>query len=928
LRNAKYVIILLVMLISLPVSLSGQFYFGKNKVNYETFEWNILETDHFRIYFYDEEGWLAEITAHYAEESYDYLESKFNLHIFKKTPLIIYSSPNYFTQTNVIPQILPENVGGFTEFYKGRMVVPFDGSLYDFLRIVQHELVHVFTYAKLTAELRDHRKLTLYGPPLWFTEGIAEYWSRPWSPEADMMIADLMISGNFISYENIYAISGTYLMYKVGESLCKFIAEEYGEDKLLLIFENWWKHKNFEKVIHYTFGKSLKTLFNEWQYSLKKRYFPTMAESDYPGEFAVRTSKRGFFVKPVIVETVTDTGIIEEVIYKANQLGYSGIYKKPLGGPNGKEKTVLKGERSSKFESLHLLRSSISASRLGELVFASRRHDRDVLYFMDLKNNKIERSESFDNLVSIVSPSFSADGSLVVFSGASKDGRFDLYIFDVRNADLRRLTEDLYDDRSPSFSPDGNRIVFSSDRGESGLDGYVNLFEFDLVTDEIKQITSGSHKDLSPSYSSDGRWILFTSDRAGRANIYALGIDDSLYKIGNTLTGCFDPRFSPSDSLIVFSAFQEYGFQIYTMPFADSVMTPVEREEILLSGWEPLKVNGSHKEGSIKYETDYSLDIAQSAVAFDAVYGSAGGIQVGLSDMLGNHQYHFLLYNTSQTKSDFLSSFNLAATYVNRERRLNYAYGLYHFYDEYDDRHDGLFSERVYGALGTISYPFSKFRRIETSLYIRRSEKYRFFPGTYRDAWLMTSYLSFVKDNAIWDFTGPLDGSRYILTAGWTYDWETNRVFNRLFMADLRKYFRLGRYSAFAMRAFGYTSTGKEPQRLYLGGSWNLRGYDRRTWYDRNILLFSNELRFPLINRLQIGLPFGNIGFSGIRGALFFDAGSAWGDKFERFYGAFGVGARVALGYFLVLRFDLARTTDFIIVSDKWKFDFFFGWNF
>jgi len=924
----KSIIVITVILMAMPGVLSAQFYFGKNKVNYETFDWSILETDHFKVYFHDQARWLAEITAYYVEDSYDFLENKFNHHIFKKTPLIIYSSPNYFTQTNVIPQILPENVAGFTEFYKGRMVVPFDGSIYEFLRVVQHELVHVFTYSKLGSVLRDHKKLTLYGPPLWFTEGIAEYWSRPWSSEADMMIADLMISGSFIDYDNIYAISGTFLMYKVGESLCKFIAERYGEDKLLLIFENWWKHKSFERVVSYTTGRELKDIFRDWQYHLKKTYFPTLAESDYPERFSELQSERGFFVKPIIAEYHTDTGIVQELVYKANQLGYSGIYKRALNGRKSEEKVVLKGERSSKFESLHLMRSSISANRLGELVFASRNHDRDALYFLDLESGDVERTRKFEGLISVVSPSISADGSRVAFAGARKDGRFDLYIYDVSRDRLERCTNDFYNDRNPAFHPDGSKLAFVSDRGAYGEDGYTNIFELDLETKAVTQITFGKHNDLSPSYSSDGKWLLFSSDRGGRTNIHAIDSSGAMYKIGNTLTGCFDPRFSPNDSLIVFSAFQEYGFQIYTMPFEDSLMRPFEREQPVYASWEPETVSGHFISGIVEYETDYSLDIAQSAVAYDVVYGSAGGVQVGLSDMLGNSRYHFLVFNTAQERSSFFSSFNVAATYLNTEHRLNYAYGLYHFYDEYDDPAEGLFAERIYGGMGSISYPFSKFKRFETRLFVRKSEKELFFPGTFRNAVLTTLYLSYVKDNSIWDYTGPLDGSRYIITAGFSYDLKSSSAFNRLFMVDLRKYFRLGKYSAFATRAWYYTSGGKEPQRLYFGGSWSLRGFDHREWYKRNIFLLSNELRFPLINRLHIGLPVGAIGFTGIRGAIFADVGSAWGDEFDQLYGAFGLGARVALGYFLVLRFDFTRTTDFEKISPSWDFDFWFGWNF
>ncbi len=68
--------------------------------------------------------------------------------------------------------------------------------------------------------------------------------------------------------------------------------------------------------------------------------------------------------------------------------------------------------------------------------------------------------------------------------------------------------------------------------------------------------------------------------------------------------------------------------------------------------------------------------------------------------------------------------------------------------------------------------------------------------------------------------------------------------------------------------------------------------------------------------------------FRGIRGALFFDVGSAWDDQFDQFYGSFGTGFRVNLGYVVQLRFDFARTTDFHTISPRTDFDFFFGWNF
>src|SRR3970282_2459529 len=135
-------IVLFLFLLLFNSTVFPQFYFGKNKVQYTHFDWQVLNTHHFNIYFYSEEKELAEMAGKLAEESFEFLENKFNHHIFTPVPLIIYSSPNYFEQTNIIPNLLPENVAGFTEFFKGRMVIPFDGSYSAFGGVLAHEWVH------------------------------------------------------------------------------------------------------------------------------------------------------------------------------------------------------------------------------------------------------------------------------------------------------------------------------------------------------------------------------------------------------------------------------------------------------------------------------------------------------------------------------------------------------------------------------------------------------------------------------------------------------------------------------------------------------------------------------------------------------------------------------------------------------------------
>jgi hypothetical protein len=343
--------------------------------------------------------------------------------------------------------------------------------------------------------------------------------------------------------------------------------------------------------------------------------------------------------------------------------------------------------------------------------------------------------------------------------------------------------------------------------------------------------------------------------------------------------------------------------------------------------WSFPKLSGETTKGSAKYKTQLSLDIAQSAVAYDAVVGTLGGLQFALTDILGNHQFYFLVFNTANTRSSFFKSINFATTYLNKTKRINYGAGIFHFYGEYSDDYYGFVDERTYGGLLTASYPISRYRRLESTLYIRKiDKKTAFFDDT--NATTSTLALSYIKDTSIWDPTGPIDGTRINIGMAQSIDLNGFKYFNSTYNVDFRKYFRLGATSAYATRFMFLHSVGTDPQRYYLGGSWTLRGYPRRAFYGKNMILVNNELRFPLVDDLIIGFPIGAIRFQAIRGALFFDVGNSWEDEFGDPVGSFGFGIRVALGYFTVLRFDFARTTDFRTVSNGYDFDFFFGWNF
>ncbi|MEK7263199.1 MAG: hypothetical protein AAB071_01650, partial [Bacteroidota bacterium] len=160
-----------IFLFLFTINVNAQFFsFGRNKVQYTEFNWHILKTEHFDIYYYPEMESLANYGAYFAEESYKLLEQKFNHNVANRIPLVFYSSHLHFEQTNTTSGFIPEGVGGFFEFIKGRVVIPFNGSLAGFKHVIRHELVHVFTHSKVSRVLLDHRQVQDRLPPLWFIE--------------------------------------------------------------------------------------------------------------------------------------------------------------------------------------------------------------------------------------------------------------------------------------------------------------------------------------------------------------------------------------------------------------------------------------------------------------------------------------------------------------------------------------------------------------------------------------------------------------------------------------------------------------------------------------------------------------------------------------------------------------------------------------
>ncbi|MCA9726324.1 MAG: BamA/TamA family outer membrane protein [Candidatus Eisenbacteria bacterium] len=482
----------------------------------------------------------------------------------------------------------------------------------------------------------------------------------------------------------------------------------------------------------------------------------------------------------------------------------------------------------------------------------------------------------------------------------------------------------------PTLCPWDESVVFSSDRCPGGEEGYRNLFRLDLETGEISYLTQGRWIDSAPVWDPDTRGIYFTSDRDRFSAVYWVDGRGEGRRLTHSLDGLFDPRPVPGEDAFLATVFREGTFQVHRFAVPDSSGPAIALQPATAEP--PWHWNDTHPEVASRrqsYRTRFALDVAQGGALVDPSLRTGEGVQAVLSDLMGNHLLYFNLANSTFSTDSFLRNFSFAGTYVNLTRRLNYGLSAFHYSGDFYDNLAFPYFEQRSGASVLLSYPLSKFRRIETSLSLAYAETDRPSIDFRRKGAIGTHLVSYVQDNTLWLPTGPIDGRRFNLTAGLTMNLGQGKEENTVLIGDYRHYFRIGQYSAYALRFQGRWSEGANPEFFWIGGSAGMRTYDRRQISGKRTLMLNQEVRFPLIRGLIFGLPMGNLELPGVEGAWFLDAGSAWDEGWPPpWYGSYGFGLRMSFGGVLVMRLDIGRQTDFEKLGSDTHTRFFIGWDY
>lgn len=508
----------------------AQLYFGQNQVQYETFDWQVWETEHFYVHYYPEMRQAALDAAQMAERAYTRLSRVMRHQFREKKPLILFSSRGHFGQNHVTGD-LGEGTGGVTEAIRHRVLLPFTGDFHSFERVLTHELVHSFQY-DIFARGRAGGGLTLLqaaNPPLWFVEGMAEYLALgPDHPLTDAWMRDAAIHGRLPSMQQLKN-PNEFFPYRYGESIFQYVGGKWGDESIGRIMQAV-PGAGLEKAIEREIGISVDELGEEWQDAMQVKYLPDLPNRTRPrtiGQELLSTRKSGGASDIFLAPSLSHDGSQIAFLSRGSVARGEVFIDLWLGdAKTGKRiSRLVKSILDPNYEELRLLYSQSSFSPDGKfLAFTAQSEGRDVLYLLDVKKRKRVKRFDIPNIDVVMSPAFSPDGGRIVFSG-TVGGTSDLYAVNIDGTGLDRLTNDPVGDLQPQWAPDGKRIAFATERA-AGTDYNELRFDkwaigiLDLDTKKIEILPGQAGLNLNPMWSPDARTLAFISDRGGTANVF------------------------------------------------------------------------------------------------------------------------------------------------------------------------------------------------------------------------------------------------------------------------------------------------------------------------------------------------------------------------------------------------------------------------
>ena len=968
-------------------TLDAQF-FGRNKVEYVDFDFQILATEHFDVYYYAREEKAARIAARLAERWYTRLSTLLNHTFNTRQPLVLYGSQAEFAQTNVVAGLLPDSVGGVTDAARRRITMPFAPTMAETNRVLGHEIVHAFQFDIA----RQHGGDT--SQPLWFIEGMAEYLARgSLDSETSLWLRDAALVDRLPVKQSDAARELSPYLY--GHAFWSYLGDRFGDGIIEKALKPARKQRRLKDRMRHATGEELDALYDSWRAAAISEYGKRADGTDRikpwtrqhmqlgpslspDGRYAVFFSERDRLSLDLFLADVQTGAVIRKLATTA---------------------------ASAKFDSLQPLRSAGAWSPEGDwFAFAAVRKGKAALMLIDMLGRGRDREIVFDSIGQVLSPAWSPNGQSIAFS-ALAGGLTDLYVYDLKSRGLRQLTEDAFADLQPAWSHDGRTIAFVTERFSSDLDalrfGRPRLALLDVDSNAVRYLPVAGDAHLNPQWSRDDRELYIVNNPDGTMNIHRVSVGlDAMHRITNVDTGVSgitptSPAFSvaANGSALAFTVYERgrprlvvlndqeaiEGVAVDTIPSstpadATDVATEAADDDSVIDSYLADAMTGLPDPSAIAqrpYQSKLSLEgvgqpyLSSGGGPFGTFVRGGGALLFG--DMLGERRLGAAVQIGNRLRD---AAFMLR--FLNQERRWNWGalaelepsvirYRRSEAVDQAGEPavlQQADYLQRTQLRAGAVAaYPFSKGLRVEFMGGVRHAVYHRDLRSQIVSSesgkvlatervesrgglptTLAEVSAAIVHDTTVFGPTGPLVGSRYRFEVAPA----TGELSFTSVTADFRQYWMPVRPFTVAVRMLHsgrYGADGSDPRLLsnFLGSSYFVRGHRQDLRYCRPDAdrvcgddLLGSRL---LVGNIEVRAPLSGIlsrqldyGAWPVDAFIFADGGRVWsGTGSAPVISSLGGGFRVnAIGFPV----EIAAIRALDGPRPRWQFDLGFRFGF
>jgi len=386
----------------------------------------------------------------------------------KKREIFVFPSLQDFTQQKLSYGVTPPGVLGFNETLNWRVGVPYPGSYVLYKNVLYHELAHAWMFQFVREALehspnrKDYKRNLFISFPLWYIEGWAELLNRDFNQDYDQSYLAVMrenamrrqvcdLQEGVPSCARMMGLD----VYSFGYSMLHWVKVNYGMDKLIELLARRPGYNSFAKAWLAVFEETVEETEEKWLIDLrydnfrkvyadgKTELLPRIRTADtlagyanyHQNKLAYYARDKKWQVKVLVEDLVTKERWDVHHIFEDKSLWYRGDNPPAIHG--------------------NIVAQVVNKEGQDEL----------QIYSLE-KEGQIERLKilRMEEILTINNPRFSSSGRKIVFEGIAPNGFSDLYLWDIPQAKIFRLTNDIYHDFEPCFAPNEDIIIFASDR--------------------------------------------------------------------------------------------------------------------------------------------------------------------------------------------------------------------------------------------------------------------------------------------------------------------------------------------------------------------------------------------------------------------------------------------------------------------------------